>query len=406
MAQAAAVVKEYNFVWEGTDKKGQRVKGQNTGASESLIKAQLRKQGITPIRVKKKSKMGGKGKPILSADIAIFSRQMSTMMKAGVPLVQSLQIVGSGHENPNMGQMIMTMKTHIEGGNSFSSALANFPLYFDTLFVNLVDAGEKSGALEALLDKIATYKEKTEAIKKKVKKALTYPIAVLVVAFIVAGILLYFVVPQFQSMFKGFGADLPGLTQMVVNLSEWLQAEWWLVLGIAGGAFTAFSQAQKRSVKFNHFLDRLMLRMPIIGDILNKSAVARFARTLSTMFAAGVPLVDALDSVAKAAGNIVYEDAIMAIKEQVSTGLQLQLAMNQAALFPPLAVQMIAIGEESGALDAMCGKVADFYEAEVDLLVDNLSALMEPIIMAFLGGMVGTLIVAMYLPIFKMGQAI
>ncbi len=406
MAQAAVVVKEFTFVWEGTDKKGQRVKGQNTGASESLIKAQLRKQGITPIRVKKKSKMGSKGKPIESGDIAIFSRQMSTMMKAGVPLVQSLQIVGSGHENPNMGEMIMAMKTHIEGGNSFSSALAKFPLYFDNLFVNLVDAGEKSGALEALLDKIATYKEKTEAIKKKVKKALTYPIAVLVVAFVVAGILLYFVVPQFQALFKGFGADLPGLTQMVVNLSEWLQASWYLVLGIIGGIYFGIGQAFKRSQAFRNWVDRTVLKLPIVGDILNKSSVARFSRTLSTMFAAGVPLVDALDSVAKAAGNIVYEDAILTMKDQVSTGLQLQLAMNQAALFPPLAVQMIAIGEESGALDAMCAKVADFYEAEVDALVDNLTALMEPIIMAFLGGMVGTLIIAMYLPIFKMGQAV
>ncbi len=406
MATAAVVVKEYTFLWEGTDKRGQRVKGQNSGTSESLIKAQLRKQGITPIRVKKKSKMGGKGKKIISGDISIFSRQMSTMMKAGVPLVQSLQIVGSGHENPNMAEMIMTMKTHIEGGNSFSSALAKFPMYFDNLFVNLVDAGEKSGALEALLDKIATYKEKTEAIKKKVKKALTYPIAVLVVAFVVAGILLYFVVPQFQALFSSFGADLPGLTQMVVDLSEWLQSNWWILLGVIGGAYAGISQAFKRSEKFRHGVDRLLLRAPIIGDILYKSAVARFSRTLSTMFAAGVPLVDALDSVAKAAGNIVYEQAIMSMKDQVSTGLQLQLAMNQSGVFPPLAVQMIAIGEESGALDAMCAKVADFYEAEVDALVDNLSALMEPVIMAFLGGMVGTLIIAMYLPIFKMGSAV
>ncbi|MEK6805897.1 MAG: type II secretion system F family protein [Pseudomonadota bacterium] len=405
MAQAA-VAKDFTFVWEGTDKKGQRVKGQNSGASESLIRAQLRKQGITPIKVKKKSGMGGKGKAITSGDISIFSRQMSTMMKAGVPLVQSLQIVGSGHENPNMATMIMTMKTHIEAGNSFASALAIFPLYFDNLFVNLVDAGEKSGALEALLDKIATYKEKTEAIKKKVKKALTYPIAVLVVAFVVAGILLYFVVPQFQALFQGFGADLPGLTQMVVDLSEWLQANWYILLGVIGAMYAGISQAFKRSEKFRHGIDRLMLRLPIIGDILYKSAVARFSRTLSTMFAAGVPLVDALDSVAKAAGNIVYEQAIMAMKDQVSTGLQLQLAMNQAGVFPPLAVQMIAIGEESGALDAMCAKVADFYEAEVDALVDSLSSLMEPIIMAFLGGMVGTLIIAMYLPIFKMGSAV
>ena len=305
-----------------------------------------------------------------------------------------------------MAEMILTRKTHIEGGNSFSDALAKFPIYFDNLFINLVDAGEKSGALEALLDKIATYKEKTEAIKKKVKKALTYPMAVLVVAFVVAGILLYFVVPQFQALFQGFGADLPGLTQGVLNLSEWLQKNWYILMGVIGGLYATEGYFKKRSQKSIHFLDRLMLRMPIVGDILNKSAVARFARTLSTMFAAGVPLVDALDSVAKAAGNIVYEEAIMTMKDQVSTGLQLQLAMNQAALFPPLATQMIAIGEESGALDAMFAKVADFYEAEVDALVDNLSALMEPIIMAVLGGMVGTLLVAMYLPIFKMGQAI
>lgn len=406
MAQAAAAVKEATFGWEGTDRKGNRIKGQTIGPSESFVRTQLRKQGINPIRVARKRSLGKRKKKIESADIAIFSRQMATMMTAGVPLVQSLEIVGRGHENPSMGEMIMAIKASIEGGNSFAEALAKFPLYFDDLFVNLVDAGEKSGALETLLDKVATYKEKTEAIKKKVKKALTYPAAVVVIAVIVTGILLYFVVPQFEDLFKGFGADLPAFTQFVVGLSRWLQANWYIALGSIVGTAVSFIEAKKRSAKFREFLDRAALRLPIVGDILNKSAVARFARTLSTMFAAGVPLVDALDSVARASGNIVYETAIMSIKEQVATGQQLQLSMSQTGLFPSMAVQMVAIGEESGALDAMCAKVADFYEAEVDALVDALSSLMEPLIMAVLGVLVGGLITAMYLPIFKMGQAI
>ena len=401
------MVKEYTFKWEGTDKKGGKAKGQLVGPSESMIKQQLRKQGINPTRVSKQSTLFAKGKgSIESVDISIFSRQMATMMKAGVPLVQALEIVGRGHDKPAMGEMIMGIKTYIEGGNAFAEALAKYPLHFDDLFVNLVDAGEKSGALETLLDKIATYKEKTEAIKKKVKKALTYPTAVVAVALIVTGILLIYVVPQFETLFQGFGADLPAFTQMVIDMSEWLQANWY-VLGavIGGGAFT-FGYFKKRSAAMRKALDRIALKLPVVGDILYKSAVARFARTLATMFAAGVPLVEALTSVAKASGNIVFEEAIMTMRDQVATGQQLNLTMLQTALFPNMAVQMVAIGEESGALDAMCSKVAEFYEAEVDALVDSLSSLLEPMIMAILGVLVGGLVIAMYLPIFKMGAVV
>jgi type IV pilus assembly protein PilC len=403
----ATTVKEFPFKWEGVDKRGTRVKGQSTAPNADYVKLYLRKQGINPITVRKASTLFAKGKgKIESADIAIFSRQMATMLSSGVPLVQSLEIIGRGHDKPAMGEMIMGIKTHIEGGSSFAESLGKYPLYFDDLFVNLVDAGEKSGALETLLDKIATYKEKTEALKKKVKKALTYPIAVLVVAFIVTGILLYFVVPQFQDLFQGFGADLPAFTQMVINLSKWMQANGvTLVIGIAA-FFAGFTALKKRSAKFRRLLDRVSLKIPVVGDILYKSAVARFARTLSTMFAAGVPLVEAMDSVAKAAGNIVFTEAIFTMRDQVATGQQLQLTMEQSGMFPNMATQMVAIGEESGSLDAMCAKVADFYEAEVDNLVDQLTSLMEPFIMSVLGVLVGGLVVAMYLPIFKMGQAI
>lgn len=409
MAKAQALGKEFTFVWEGTDKKGQRIKGQSVGPSESMIKTQLRKQGVNPLKVRKQSSLFGsaqKGKKIEMGDIAIFSRQMATMMTAGIPMVQALEIVGRGHDNPRMGEMILAIKAHVESGLSFAEGLAKFPAYFDDLFVNLVDAGEKSGALETLLDKVATYKEKTEAIKKKVKKALTYPIAVMVVAFVVTGILLIFVVPTFEDLFKGFGADLPAFTVMVINMSKWMQAYWWVVVGTIMGAGFVFKNMHQRSANFRRGLDRLMLKLPVVGDILYKSAVARFARTLSTMFAAGVPLVEAMDSVAKAAGNIVFTEAIMAMKDQVSTGQQLQLTMLQSGLFPNMAVQMIAVGEESGALDQMCAKVADFYEEEVDNLVDSLSSLMEPIIMSVLGVLVGGLIVAMYLPIFKLGAVV
>lgn len=399
--------KEFTFNWEATDRKGAKIKGSSVGPSEALIKSQLRKQGLNPIKVAKKRSIGfGGGGKIESQDVAIFSRQMATMMTAGVPLVQALEIVGRGHEKQAMATMILGIKANIEAGNTFAESLAKYPLQFDDLFVNLVNAGEKSGALETLLDKIATYKEKTEAIKKKVKKAITYPAAVVVVAFIVTAILLIFVVPQFEELFKGFGADLPAFTQLVVDMSRALKSSGLMIgLGIVG-FIVGFIEIHKRSTKLQELMDRVMLRLPVLGDILYKSAVARFARTLATMFAAGVPLVDALDSVAGAAGNIVFYKAIIRIKDQVSTGQQLQLSMSQSGIFPPMAVQMIAIGEESGSLDAMAGKVADFYESEVDALVDALSSLLEPMIMAILGVLVGGLVVAMYLPIFKMGSVV
>ena len=415
MAQAAVIkpkvvkkaAKDFTFKWEGTDRKGAKLQGSSIGPSEALIKSQLRKQGINPIKVSKKStfKFGGGGK-IEAQDIAIFSRQMSTMMTAGVPLVQSLEIVGRGHEKPAMAEMIMGIKSSIEGGNSFAESLALYPLQFDDLFVNLVNAGEKSGALETLLEKIATYKEKTEAIKKKVKKALTYPAAVVVVAVIVTAVLLIFVVPQFEDLFKGFGADLPAFTQMVVNMSRALKTNGLFIGFCVVAGFVGFIEAHKRSRKLQEIMDRVMLKLPVIGDILYKSAVARFARTLATMFAAGVPLVDALESVAGAAGNIVFYKAIIKIKDGVSTGQQLQLCMDQSGIFPSMAVQMIAIGEESGSLDAMASKVADFYESEVDAMVDALSSLLEPMIMAILGVLVGGLVIAMYLPIFKIGSVV
>ena len=404
---ADAAVKEFTFKWEGRDRNGKRMSGQTQAANENLVKIQLRKQGINPLRVRKQSSLfGPRKKPIETQDIAVFSRQMATMMTAGVPLVQALEIVGKGHENPSMGEMILQIKSSIEGGSSFAESLAKHPKYFDDLFVNLVDAGERSGALETLLDKIATYKEKTEAIKKKVKKALTYPAAVIAIAFIVSGILLYFVVPQFADLFKGFGADLPAFTQLVIDMSNWLQAYWYIVLAAIGGIGFGYAQAHQRSAAFRKFVDRVSLKLPIIGDILHKSAVARYHRTLSTMFAAGVPLVEAMESVAGAAGNILFYAGIINIRDQIATGTQLQLAMSQTGLFPAMAVQMVAIGEESGALDGMCAKVADFYEEEVDAMVDSLSSLLEPFIMAILGVMVGGLVTAMYLPIFKLGQVV
>ncbi len=408
MATAAkSVSKEKTFLWQGTDKKGKKIKGQTIAANDALVRAMLRKQGITPSKVNQQSALfKPRKKKITSGDIAIFARQLATMMKAGVPLVQALQLVAQGHENPSVRELVGKIKVDIEGGGTLAEALGKHPMHFDDLFVNLVEAGEKSGTLEALLDKVAVYKEKTEALKAKVKKAMFYPTAVIIVAFIVSGILLYFVVPTFQELFQSFGADLPAFTLFVIGLSEFLQEWIWaILLGIGATAFS-FVQAHKRSRGFRRLLHRLQLKLPIVGDIFYKSAVARFARTLSTMFAAGVPLVEALESVAKAAGNIVFEEAIYDIREQVATGLQLQLAMSQAGIFPNLATQMVAIGEESGALDDMCAKVADFYEAEVDNLVDALSSLLEPLIMAVIGVMVGGLVIAMYLPIFKLGAVV
>ncbi len=397
------------FTWEGIDRSGKRIKGEQPGKSETLVKAQLRQQGIKPIKVKKKPKplFGGRKKKITSKDIAVFSRQLATMLAAGVPLVQAFDIVGRGHENPSMQELLLGIKTDIESGSTLTEALRKHPLYFDDLFCNLVEAGEQAGVLETLLDKIATYKEKTESLKAKVKKALTYPTAVIVVACIVTAILLIFVVPQFEELFKGFGADLPAFTQLVINLSRFMQANWYYLLGILVAAGYAFFYIHKRSLAFRRFLDRLFLKIPIIGpQILHKSAIARFARTLATMSAAGVPLVEALESVAGASGNAVYHDAILEIREQVATGQQLQQAMRQTGLFPHMVVQMVAIGEESGSIDSMLSKVADFYEEEVDNAVDSLSSLMEPMIMAFLGIVVGGLVIAMYLPIFKLGSVV
>lgn len=396
------------FAWEGTDKRGNRVKGESRGTNPTLVKAELRKQGIVPLKVKKKSALAsaGKGKAITPKDIAIFSRQLATMMSSGVPLVQAFDIIGKGHENPRMQQLVMTVKADIEGGSNLADSLRKHPLQFDDLVCNLVEAGEAAGVLDTLLDKIATYKEKTEALKSKIKKALFYPTAVIIVAFIVTAILLIFVVPQFESLFKNFGADLPAFTQMVVNMSRFMQDYWYIVFGAIGIAVYGLLQAKKRSRKFNQTLDRLILKMPIVGGIMTKAAIARYARTLSTMFAAGVPLVEALESVSGATGNIVYADAVLRMRDQVATGQQLQLAMTQTGLFPNMVVQMVAIGEESGSLDSMLGKVADFYEREVDDAVDSLSSLLEPLIMAILGVLVGGLVVAMYLPIFKMGSAI
>ncbi|MEI1158579.1 type II secretion system F family protein [Pseudomonas aeruginosa] len=395
------------FVWEGTDKKGTKVKGELSSQNPTLVKAQLRKQGITPVKVRKKGiSLLGAGKKIKPMDIALFTRQMSTMMAAGVPLLQSFDIISEGFDNPNMRKLVEEIKQEVAGGNSLANSLRKKPQYFDSLYCNLVDAGEQSGALETLLDRVATYKEKTEALKAKIKKAMTYPIAVIVVAIIVSAILLIKVVPQFQSVFEGFGAELPAFTMMVINISNVLQEWWLLVLLMMGGAGFLLNHAYKRSEKFRDATDRTVLKLPIVGAILYKSAVARYARTLSTTFAAGVPLVEALDSVSGATGNVVFRDAVGKIKQDVSTGMQLNFSMRTTHIFPSMAIQMTAIGEESGALDDMPAKVAGFYEQEVDNAVDNLTALMEPMIMAVLGVLVGGLIIAMYLPIFQLGNVV
>ena len=401
---AAAGKKETQFIWEGKDKRGNKVRGKALATNEAALRADLRKQGVATTRVKTQSRMGG-GKPT-SADISVFARQLATMMAAGIPMVQSFEIVGNGHEKPSMQKLILDIKANIEGGSTLAESLGKFPLYFDDLFVNLVEAGEQAGALESLLDKIATYKEKTEALKKKIKKALMYPTAVLGVALIVSAILLIFVIPQFESLFKGFGADLPAFTQMVVNLSRWVQHDGIYLLIVIVAAVYAFLYFKKRSRNMRRFLDRMLLKFPIIGPILVKAAIARFTRTLATMFTAGVPLVEAMGSVAGATGNIVYEEATLRIKDEVATGQRLQRAMENTGLFPNMVIQMIAVGEESGSLDTMAGKVAEFYESEVDNAVDGMSALMEPVIMAILGVLVGGMVIAMYLPIFKLGSVV
>jgi len=405
MAEKAQRLESY--VWEGKDRKGNKTKGEIMGSNLALVKAQLRKQGVIPDKVKKKPKpLFGGSKKITPFDIAMLTRQLATMMKAGVPLVQSFDIVADGLENKGLQELVVTIRNDISSGSGFAASLRKHPKHFDDLYCNLVDSGEKAGALEAMLDRIATYLEKTELLKKKVKKAMTYPIAVIVVAIVVTAILLVKVVPQFESLFQGFGAELPVFTQMVVRLSEWMQSWWFVVLlGIVGTIFL-FKESKRRSQKFSDIVDKYVLKLPVVGEILDKSAVAKFGRVLSTTFAAGVPLVDALDSVAGATGNAVYRDAIQRIKNDVSSGTQLQASMRQQDIFPVMAVQLTAIGEESGNLDEMLQKVAEHYEAVVDDMVDNLTALMEPMIMAVLGVLVGGLIIAMYLPIFQMGQVV
>ncbi|MBI1731781.1 MAG: type II secretion system F family protein [Gammaproteobacteria bacterium] len=404
----AAAIKADMYVYEGKDKTGKVVKAEMSGQSEALVKAMLRRQGIIPTKVKKKPKpLFGKGKgKITTKDITIFSRQLATMMSSGVPLVQSFEIVGRGHENAAMQELILTIKGDVEAGSTLAEALGKHRLQFNDLYVNLVTAGEQAGILEAILHKLATYLEKTESLKAKIKKALFYPIAVIVVAFIITTILMIFVIPQFQDLFAGFGADLPALTMFVIACSKFFQAYWYLMFAGIFGVVYGFTELKQRSRPFAQMLDRLSLKLPVVGDILNKSAIARFARTLSTMFAAGTPLVEAMVSVAGACGNVVYYDATMRMRDEVSTGTQLQAAMRAAELFPNMVVQMVSIGEEAGSLDQMLSKVADFYEEEVDNAVDALTSLLEPMIMAFLGVVIGGLVIAMYLPIFKMGAVV
>jgi type IV pilus assembly protein PilC len=410
MAQATTAVRtikrDVAFQWEGMDKKGQRIKGRSVAPDEAALKSELRRQGVVATRIKKQAQSFKSGGSVKPEDIAIFSRQLSTMLAAGIPLVQAFEIIGNGHDKPAMQKLVLEIKADIEGGTTLHEALGKHPLYFDDLFTNLVEAGEQAGALETLLDKIATYKEKSESLKKKVKKALFYPAAVLVVAVIVTVVLLVFVIPQFESLFKGFGADLPAFTQMVINLSKFVQKDGLFIAVVLGAGGYAFFYFKKRSRKMREVLDRVMLKFPIIGPILNKAAIARYARTLSTMFAAGVPLVEALDSVAGACGNILFEDGVLKMRDEVATGQRLQRAMENTGLFPNMVIQMIAVGEESGSLDTMSGKVATFYEEDVDAAVDSMSSLLEPLIMAILGVLVGGLVIAMYLPIFKLGSVV
>lgn len=398
-----------DFIWKGKDKQGKVTKGEISAISEASARSELRRIGIRIIGIKKKPKaiLTKAVKPIKAQDIAVFSRQLASMLSSGIPLVQSFDIIGKGHENPSMADLLFAIKHDIEEGDTLAQSLKKHPSYFDELYCNLIAAGERAGALEGLLDKIATYKEKTETLKKKIKKSLTYPITVIAVAVIVTAILLLFVVPVFKELFDGFGAELPGFTLWVMGISDWMVAYWYYLAGALIAAAYVFRYFKKRSPKFNHFLDRVLLKVPVFGAIVHKSTIARFSRTLATMSVAGIPLVEALESVAGATGNIVYYIAVMQMREDIATGQSLQYAMNQQAyLFPNMVIQMIAIGEESGTIDKMLNKVADFYEEEVDNMVDNLSTLMEPFIMVILGVLVGGLVTAMYLPIFKMGQVI
>jgi type IV pilus assembly protein PilC len=397
-------VKEYTFLWEGRDRAGKLVKGDMRAGGEAIVQSTLRRQGITVTKVKRQR--SGAGKKITEKDITLFTRQLATMMKSGVPLLQSFDIVGKGHANPAVGKLLMDIKTDVETGSSLNQAFRKFPLYFDALFCNLVAAGEAAGILDSLLDRLATYKEKILAIKSKIKGALFYPIAVIVVAFIITAVIMIFVIPAFKDLFSSFGADLPAPTLFVMAVSDIFVKFWWLIFGAIGGGLWFFFYTWKRSAKMQASMDRLALKLPVFGDVIRKATMARWARTLSTMFAAGVPLVEALESVGGASGNWVYTTATARIRQEVSTGTSLTVAMQNSAVFPNMVIQMVAIGEESGSLDHMLGKVADFYEQEVDDAVEALSSLMEPMIMVVLGTLIGGLVIAMYLPIFKMGQAI
>jgi len=404
---AQKVEKALVYTWEGTDKKGKRLKGETRAATMTLVRSDLRKQGIIPIKIRKKpiSIFSARKPKIKTGDIAVFARQLATMMQAGVPMVQAFDIVGRGSENASMQDLLLSIKADIEGGTALATALSKHPLHFDDLFCNLVRAGEAAGVLEELLDKIATYKEKMESIKGKIKKAMFYPAAIVIVAVLVTALIMMFVIPQFESLFTSFGSDLPAFTKVVVAMSRWLQEWWFLVILIVFAVIYLVGFVWKRSRKFRLFIDRALLKTPIIGVIVNKSSIARFARTTSTMFAAGVPMVEALESVAGATGNIVYSNAVLRMREDVATGQSLQLTMKQQELFPHMVIQMVAIGEESGSLEDMLSKVADFYEEEVDNMVDALSSLLEPLIMVVLGTLIGGLVVAMYLPIFHMAEA-
>lgn len=396
------------FVWEGKDKRGKKLKGEKAGRNEMLLKAELRQQGIVATRVRKKPKplFGGAGRSIKAKDIAVFTRQLATMLNSGIPLVQSFTIISQAAENPRLKTLIMEVRNEVESGSTLAESFAKHPAYFDELYVNLVEAGESAGVLDQVLDSIASYKERIESIKGKVKKAMFYPAAVVGVAIGVMTLLLLYVIPQFEGMFQSFGADLPAFTRLVVSASQFMQSTGWLVLLVAGAGIFGLIHLKKRSKPFAHFLDRMILKIPILGPVMEKSALARFSSTLATTFAAGVPLVDALDTVAGATGNIVYEQAVNQVREDVSVGHQLQLAMQQTGMFPPMLIQMTAIGEEAGSLDAMLNKVASFYEEEVNNTVDALSSLLEPLIIVFVGVVVGGMVVAMYLPIFQMGAVI
>ncbi len=411
MATPAAAIKKqgkdvklFTYSWEGKDKTGKVVKGEMRATGDAVVNATLRRQGVNITKVKKVSGRGGK--KITPKDIALFTRQLATMMKAGVPLLQAFDIVGKGHNNPSVAKLLFDIKTEVETGSSLAQAFRKYPLYFDALFCNLVNAGEQAGILDSLLDRLAMYQEKILAIKSKIKGALFYPISIVVVAFVITAVIMIFVVPAFKDLFKSFGADLPGPTLIVMAISDYFVSYWYLIFTVIGGTLWFFFYTWKRSEKMQYFMDRLFLKLPVFGDLIRKATIARWARTLATMFAAGVPLVESLDSVAGASGNRVYYDATKKIQNEVSTGSSLTVAMQNSGVFPSMVIQMCAIGEESGALDSMLSKVADFFEAEVDDAVDALSSLMEPMIMVVLGVLIGGLVIAMYLPIFKMGQAV